>query len=67
MNHLSEATPSSSIAATGGMAMDDSQQVDFESIFETMRTADSDIDSAHCGSYAGCRKTSCGTSSFINW
>lgn len=58
---------SSSITANGGMAMQDHTQVDFESIFETMRATDSDAESAQCGSYAGCRKTSCGTSSFINW
>lgn len=67
MNITTNVASSSSVTASGGVAMEDSTHVDFESIFETMHATDGDAESAQCGSYAGCRRTSCGTSSFINW
>ncbi len=67
MNISSTSINSTGAALQGGNSVGNQAEVDFESIFESMATADADSESAQCGSYAGCRKTSCGTSSFINW
>lgn len=67
MNSSISAISSTAAAIQGGNSVEALAEVDFESVFESMATADADMESAQCGSYAGCRRTSCGTSSFINW